>query len=200
MELYTRVTRFCLICNYVSRIIDPLASRCAKFRFEPLPRKSFEDKIFWIADKENIQLDSDAMDTLVFISKGDLRAGITSLQASAQYSGDSSVQSDTILEMASLPSKKFLALVWDSIRSRKYSQLDNCAVELQAEGFSTATVLKLLLEELLEMNDERMTDMKKALILRRMAHTDFAMIEGANEDLQFRALLSFMTKTYHERQ
>lgn len=198
MELYTRVTRFCLLCNYVSRIIDPLASRCAKFRFEPLPRSAFERKISFIAESENVCIDTEAMDTLVSVSKGDLRAGITALQASAQYCGKETVKSEQILEMASLPSRAFLDMIWDSVRSLKFSNIDHSADELQAEGFSGAVVLRLLQDDLIVMNDDRMTDGKKALILQKMARTDFAMVEGADEDLQFRSLLSYMMKTYGE--
>lgn len=51
MEAYSKVTRFCLICNYVTRVIEPLASRCAKFRFKPLPTSSMIDRMNHIAGK-----------------------------------------------------------------------------------------------------------------------------------------------------
>jgi replication factor C subunit 2/4 len=52
MEAYSRVTRFCLICNYVTRVIEPLASRCAKFRFRSLPVASMVARLQHIAGKE----------------------------------------------------------------------------------------------------------------------------------------------------
>ena len=53
MELYTRVTRFVFICNYVSRIIEPLASRCAKFRFKPLHMAHMTDRVAHICERES---------------------------------------------------------------------------------------------------------------------------------------------------
>lgn len=54
MEQYARVTRFCLICNYVSRIIEPLASRCGKFRFQPLPRAAIVGRLEMVCQSENL--------------------------------------------------------------------------------------------------------------------------------------------------
>jgi replication factor C subunit 2/4 len=56
METYSKVTRFCLICNYVSRIIEPVTSRCAKFRFKPLPRELLLGRLEYICNAESMQV------------------------------------------------------------------------------------------------------------------------------------------------
>jgi replication factor C subunit 2/4 len=64
METYAKVTRFCLICNYVSRMIDPIVSRCAKFRFTSLPREIMKQRLELICQKENIRLPLNNSDIL----------------------------------------------------------------------------------------------------------------------------------------
>lgn len=84
METYSRITRFCLICNYVTRIIDPLASRCSKFRFKPLDEGSARGRLEMIAEKEGVAYEDGVLDTLIRVSDGDLRKAITYLQSAAR--------------------------------------------------------------------------------------------------------------------
>lgn len=95
METYARITRFCLVCNYVTRIIEPLTSRCSKFRFKPLDTSSTSLRLRHIAQVENVWLGDDGedevIDALVRTSGGDLRRAITYLQSCsrlANASGD----------------------------------------------------------------------------------------------------------------
>lgn len=87
METYSKITRFCLICNYVTRIIDPLASRCSKFRFKSLDVGNAAKRVEEIAGKEGIALEEGAVDTLIRCSEGDLRKAITFLQSAARLVG-----------------------------------------------------------------------------------------------------------------
>ncbi|KAK3178746.1 hypothetical protein OEA41_000883 [Lepraria neglecta] len=87
METYSKITRFCLICNYVTRIIDPLASRCSKFRFKPLDQGNAKKRLQDIAENENVKLEAGAVDTLIKCSEGDLRKAITFLQSAARLVG-----------------------------------------------------------------------------------------------------------------
>lgn len=87
METYSRITRFCLICNYVTRIIDPLASRCSKFRFKSLDSSDAGKRVEKIADKEGVKLEEGARDALIRCSEGDLRRAITYLQSAARLVG-----------------------------------------------------------------------------------------------------------------
>ena len=87
METYSKITRFCLICNYVTRIIDPLASRCSKFRFKMLDQGNAKKRLEDIAENEHVNLQDGAVDTLIKCSEGDLRKAITFLQSAAKLVG-----------------------------------------------------------------------------------------------------------------
>ncbi|TGO91676.1 hypothetical protein BPOR_0021g00210 [Botrytis porri] len=87
METYSRITRFCLICNYVTRIIDPLASRCSKFRFKSLDKGNAVVRVREIAGKEGVRLEEGAVEALIKCSEGDLRKAITYLQSAARLVG-----------------------------------------------------------------------------------------------------------------
>jgi replication factor C subunit 2/4 len=105
METYARITRFCLVCNYVTRyvfaktsvfsltsnkklcrIIEPLASRCSKFRFTPLDTESASLRLSQIAQAEGININKPVLDTLISTSSGDLRRAITYLQSASRLS------------------------------------------------------------------------------------------------------------------
>ena len=87
METYSKITRFCLICNYVTRIIDPLASRCSKFRFKSLDQGNAKKRLEEIAKAEEVKLEAGVIDALIKCSEGDLRKAITFLQSAARLVG-----------------------------------------------------------------------------------------------------------------
>ena len=87
METYSRITRFCLICNYVTRIIDPLASRCSKFRFKSLDQGNAKKRLEEIASNEHVKMEEGTVETLIKCSEGDLRKAITFLQSAARLVG-----------------------------------------------------------------------------------------------------------------
>uniref|UniRef100_A0A060TE21 Replication factor C subunit 2 n=1 Tax=Blastobotrys adeninivorans TaxID=409370 RepID=A0A060TE21_BLAAD len=85
MENYSKITRFCLICNYVTRIIDPIASRCSKFRFKMLDETNALDRLQLIAKSEGLKYEQEALTTLLQkAAGGDLRKAITLLQSAAR--------------------------------------------------------------------------------------------------------------------
>lgn len=94
METYSKITRFCLICNYVTRIIDPLASRCSKFRFKSLDQSNAKKRLEEISTAEGVSVEDGALDALIRCSEGDLRKAITFLQSAARLVGASAAPKD----------------------------------------------------------------------------------------------------------
>lgn len=105
MENYSKVTRFCLICNYVSRIIEPVASRCAKFRFAPLEKVSMASRIRYICAEEGIASTDEVIDSLLDCSNGDLRKAINFLQSAKQLCGDEDLSKDDVIAVAGVSTR-----------------------------------------------------------------------------------------------
>lgn len=123
MELYTKVTRFILICNYVSRIIEPIASRCAKFRFQPLADDAISERLQKICKDEEIQHTEDTLKTLIDVSQGDMRRAITLLQSCAQYN-QMKVESAVILDVAGRLPERLVKDFAKAMESSKFEELD----------------------------------------------------------------------------
>lgn len=87
MEIYSKLTRFCLCCNYVSRIIDPVASRCSKFRFKALDGGHAKERIEEILSTEGVSYDPGVVEKALTVSDGDLRRAINLLQSAARLVG-----------------------------------------------------------------------------------------------------------------
>jgi len=114
LETYSHVTRFAFLCNYVSRIIEPLASRCAKFRFRPLHEGIMRERINTICDAEGVTMADGAMHTLGAVSGGDLRRAITSLQ-SAYRLGGSPVTSKRLIDVSGRVRCCFQVVQWRAV-------------------------------------------------------------------------------------
>jgi replication factor C subunit 2/4 len=87
IEIHSKITRFCLCCNYVSRIIDPVASRCSKFRFKALEGGQASERIQEILTAENVKYADGVVERALKVADGDLRRAINLLQSAARLVG-----------------------------------------------------------------------------------------------------------------
>jgi len=94
MERFTRTCRFILVVNYSSKIIEPIQSRCALFRFSPLSREDIIGRLVYIAEMEGVELDDGGVEAILYVCEGDLRRAINTLQAAAAMGGP--VTSDSV--------------------------------------------------------------------------------------------------------
>lgn len=181
METHSKVTRFFFICNYLSRIIEPLASRCAKFRFKPLPEEIMSSRILHICQEEGLTLNSEALSTLSSISQGDLRRAITYLQSAARLFG-SSISSSDLISVSGVIPEEVVKTLFVACRSGNFDLVDKEVNNVIAEGYPVAQMLSQLFDLVAEADD--VSDEQKARICQKLAEADKCLVDGADEYLQ----------------
>ena len=102
IEKYSKTTRFCLICNYENKIIPAIRQRCAKFRFSPINSLHIQKKISEICEKENLNYDTNVLETISYLSRGDLRKSINFLQSLSLHTNH--ITLDICYKIAGVPS------------------------------------------------------------------------------------------------
>ena len=188
MEKFSKICRFILSCNYSSKIIDPIQSRCAVFRFKPLSREDVSEYLNKIVTNEGIQIDDDAMEALVHVARGDMRRAVNSLQVAAAQSDRIDV--DTIYQTTGLANpeevKKMLetALSGNFIGAR--DKLDEIMIEF---GLSGQDIIKQIHASYFELS---IGDSEKVRLMDKTGEIEFRIIEGSNERIQLEALLAYI--------
>jgi len=181
MEQYAETCRFILSCNYSSKIVEAIQSRCAVFRFRPLDEDKVLEMVVEVAKGEGVELDGDAAEAIASVSLGDLRKAITSLQVAASL--DNNVTRDLVYETtATAPPEElhgfFLACKEDGFqpaRRRMKGILDRF-------GLAGTDLVNQLHRELGGVTF--LDEVQKLAVTEAMAECDFRMVEGGGEALQ----------------
>ncbi|HNZ60525.1 MAG TPA: replication factor C small subunit [Methanofastidiosum sp.] len=186
MEVYTSTCRFILSCNYSSRIIDPIQSRCAIFRFGPLTNDAIKVMIKKIAHEEKIDLKEDGLEAITYVSEGDMRKAINALQASSGI-GDSITES-LVYQVTSrarpeeIKNMMKIALSGDFISSRRVLQS-----LLLEQGLSGEDIIMQMHRETFNLE---VSDKEKVRIIDMIGEADFRLVQGANEFIQLEYLIA----------
>ena len=186
MENYTTTCRFILSCNYSSKIIDPIQSRCAMFRFKPLEKKEIYAIIEKIEKEEKIRINEKAKEALYEISEGDVRRVENILQSSAAISNN--ITDETIYSMASVARPKEVDEVLKLAIEKKFIEARNKLMDVMLNyGLSGIDIIKQIQKEILNLDIE---NEKKMLLMEKCGEIEFRMTEGSDEFIQLEALLS----------
>ncbi|KAG1714098.1 Replication factor C subunit 4 [Nymphon striatum] len=182
MEKESRTTRFCLICNYVSRIIKPITSRCSKFRFKPLASNILSKRLEEICAKENIKYDEDVIKALIDTSEGDMRKAITSLQSGFRLKGSDGICASDIFEMNGIIPKNVMQKLYEVCSSDSYEKLEAFVQDLITEGYSAGQFINQVHDTI--VTSLEYSDNQKSVITEKLAICDKRLQDGADEYLQ----------------
>ena len=192
MEKCSRSTKFCLICNYVSRIIEPITSRCSKFRFKPIAKDVLVKRIQLICDKEEVKISESGLEAAISTSEGDLRKAITSLQSCARLKAGEVIVEEDVYEITGVIPTKFIEGLLDVCQLNSYDRLQEYIDNIVCEGFSAHQLINQLHDEVLTSNS--LTDGNKAEICDKLALAESCLLDGADEYLQMMSVATHIMK------
>jgi replication factor C small subunit len=188
MENFARTCRFCLIGNYGSRIIQPIQSRCALFRFNPLFSEDIAKRLRYIADEENTRLTDEGIKAIIEVAEGDLRKAINTFQASAALGEEVTYQSVYdimgIVRPMDLRNMITLALKAEFIQAR--DELRRLLIE---KGYSEIDLLQQMHRFIL---DSGLKEKWKVELIEAIGDADYKITSGADPEIQLSALLARM--------
>jgi replication factor C small subunit len=194
MEKYTQTCRFIMSCNYSSKIIEPIQSRCAVFRFRPLKSEDIRKYLSRIAQTEGKEITEDGLDALVYVAEGDARKATNSLQVAASMG--ETIDSDMIYKTASLARpeevKNLLTTALSGSFAEARARLDDLLITY---GLSGTDVIKQIHRSIVELP---VSDSKKVQLVDKVGEIEFRIVEGGNERIQLEALISQFILTGEE--
>ncbi|MHC1605026.1 MAG: replication factor C small subunit [Candidatus Methanofastidiosia archaeon] len=190
MEIYTSTCRFILSCNYSSKIIPPIQSRCAIFRFGPLSDDAITEKLRKIEKNENIKITDDGLEAILYIADGDMRKAENTLQAAAFL--EKEITSEIVYQVSSRARPEEIkdmiksAISGNFLDARKL--LDKLLIE---KGLSGEDIISQSHKEILILD---IPEKEKVEFIDKIGEHEFRLVEGANERIQLEAMLAHLSK------
>jgi len=186
MENYAQTCRFILSCNYSSKIVDPIQSRCAIYRFNPLDRESVIEELKRIARHEALTITAGALDAIVYGAQGDMRRAINALQGAAILSNK--IDEGMIYSITSMARQEEIEELLTLTLKGEFEPAEAVLEHLLTDrGIAPNELLNQCYRSLIRMD---MREELKVRLIDHLGEVDFNLSEGANSDIQMKALIA----------
>lgn len=186
MEKYTNTCRFILSCNYSSKIIEPIQSRCSVYKFKRLSNDAIIERINYIVKAENLDISSGAIQAIIYVAQGDMRRVINTLETASMI--DKKIDADMIYNTSALAKPKdiddLILLGIEGNFSKAHAKLNQL---LNDQGLAGTDITRQIYKQIFDIN---ISDKLKVELIDYLGEIDFRISEGSDEKLQLGALIS----------
>ena len=190
IEKYTHICRFILSVNYSSKVIEPIQSRCTVFRFSPIKPDDIKKYMRKIAQNEKLQITQDGLDTLIFISRGDMRKAINILQVGASISDK--ITAELIYETTATAKPEDIKNLITTALSGKFMVARNQLYDLLIRyGLSGEDIVKQIHQSIFDLT---IPEESKVHLIEKTGETEFRLIQGSNAHIQLETLLAYFVQ------
>lgn len=187
MEMYVEVTRFILIANYPSKIIEPIQSRCAVFRFVPLKKEDVIARLKWICDQEKVKCNEDALEAIYDISEGDMRRSINILQSSAALGEVTIANVYKVVGLAH--PREVREMIRTALQGNFLKARDMLRNLMATYGLSGTDIVKQMHREIFS-SELDIPEPVRIDIADYIGEIQFRIVEGADDEIQLNTLLA----------
>lgn len=188
MEMYSHTARFILACNYSSKIIEPIQSRCVVFRFRRLAEGDIAKVLKTIAKSEKLNLADKAVNAIIHISEGDMRRAINLLQATSAIG--KKITEKTIYDVSATAHPEDVKQMMKLALDGKFEEARKKLLDLLiGQGLAGDDVLRQVHRQIFDLD---LPEPVKVKLIDRMGEFDFRLTEGANEQIQLEAALAHL--------
>jgi len=225
IEKYTKNARFCMICNYVSKIIPALQSRCTRFRFAPLLFHQIEGRLDHVIESEHIHITKEGKEAIMRLSGGDMRRVLNLLQSTAMShnnnahailptddemmtttddgmsSQDLSSSKEPITEndvylTSGSPLPKDVAQILDWLMNQSFTMAYENVVKLcTAKGYALVDILQDMTPLLLAQPHDKIDKIVLGTLLNGMSNVEYRLAAGTDEKIQTASLVGVFVQT-----
>jgi len=193
MERYSHICRFVLSCNYSSKIIDPIQSRCAVFRFRPLSKEAIIDYLRKISVDEDVEVTDEALEALVHVAQGDMRKAVNSLQVAASLG--ETIGIDVVYQTTGTARPEEVRSLLETALSGDFIEARTILDEIMITyGLSGQDIIKQIHQTFFDLG---IPDIEKVRLIDKSGEVEFRMVEGGNERIQLEALLAHLVLVGH---
>jgi replication factor C small subunit len=186
MERYAKTTRFILACNYSSRLIAPIQSRCAVFRFSQLAAEESVSYLKKIAQEEDIKINEDAYKAILYISEGDMRKAVNVMQTASIIG--KKITEKTIYEATNRADPNAISnMVSKAVKGDFMKARDDLLRLMIDRGLAGEDIIREIHSQVFNLD---LDDMKKLRLLEALGDYDYRIVEGSNARIQLEAMLA----------
>jgi len=191
MESTSRNCRFILICNYSSKIIDPIQSRCSIFRFSPLKDEDILERLEKISEIEKVKLTKDGKNAILYNCGGDMRRSINILQTVATLKEE--IDADTVYKVTGKARPEEIRTLLKSALGGKFlGAVQQIETLMNVYGLSGIDVIEQIHREIIKLDS--ISEAQKIKFIEVTGEINFRLIEGADEKIQLDALMAKIAK------
>jgi replication factor C subunit 3/5 len=191
IEKYSDDTRFCIICNYMNKIISPIKARCVNLRFYPIENKIIIEKLKYICEKENLKYEKNSLESIATIANGDLRKAINILQSlSMMITDNKKININTCYNSAGIPPPSLISNLYNKLIDKSITFIE-CNKFLEDNIINEGYTLSFIIQEINKIIINTNINIR---YLEELAELEYMVAQSIFNDMYMIGLIAIFKK------